>query len=265
MPYGITSRLFKIKKHKHRIIMKKTLYPILLFLSISPFASGDLGYQDTPLIPGTKWHVHDGERPQPQKVTPGNCETPPSDAIILFDGKNMDAWTNQEWTLQDGYMEVKHKTGSQTTKQSFGDVQLHIEWNAPQGDGQHGSNSGVFMMGFYEIQIGDFYENKTYPDGQAGAVYGQNPPLVNSSRKPREWQSYDIIFTAPVFDGETLKSPAYITVFHNGVLVQNHFELIGRTIHKQVGTYKAHPPKAPISLQDHGDPIRFRNIWVREI
>jgi hypothetical protein len=239
-----------------------------------------LGYQDTPIIPGTKWHVHDGERPQPKVVTPGEFSTQakvgsaPGDAVVLFDGKDFSKWKNgkgedSKWKVEDGYVEVSKGGGDALTKDEFGpDVQLHIEFATPPpvGDGQGRGNSGVFFFGRYEIQVLDSYENKTYPDGQATAIYGQTPPLVNASRKPGEWQVYDIIFEGPRFNADgTVAKKAIATVLHNGVVTQNHTELIGNTPHKQVGTYQVHPEKGPIKLQDHGNPMRFRNIWIREL
>lgn len=199
----------------------------------------------------------------------------PSDAVVLFDGSNLDDWESvrnegdePQWTLNDdGSMSPRQ--GGIRTKQEFGDVQLHVEFATPaevKGRGQGRGNSGVFLMGLYEVQILDSYDNETYYDGQAAAVYKQSPPLVNASRKPGEWQSYDIVFEAPRFDDEgNLERPAYLTVFHNGVLVQNHLELNGDTAFNRAPRYEAHPEKLPISLQDHGNPVRFRNIWARDL
>lgn len=206
--------------------------------------------------------------PEPKVVTPGEGTAPPSDAIVLFDGTNLDAWKGgDKWKIADGIATVGG--GSIETKQKFGDMQLHIEWASPavvKGNGQGRGNSGVYIMGKYEVQILDSYENKTYFDGQAGSIYKQHPPLVNATRKPGEWQAYDIIFHAPKFadDGKVAK-PATITVLHNGVLVQDHFELEGGTSYIEAPKYTKHPEKLPISLQDHGNPTRFRNIWVREL
>lgn len=238
------------------------------------------GYQDTPIIPGTKWHVHDGDRPQPRVVTPGSlCElpavTPPSDAVVLFDGTAATAsnWTHVKdesplaWKLSDGHMEVVKGTGNIHTKQTFGDMQLHVEWSAPtviEGEGQGRGNSGVFLMGKYEIQVLDNYANPTYADGLAASVYGEFPPLVNACCKPGQWHIYDILWQAPRFDGETCTKPAYVTVIHNGVVVHNHVELIGPTGHRDVYDYKPHG-NGPIELQDHSNPVRFRNIWARPI
>lgn len=193
---------------------------------------------------------------------------PPSDAIILFDGKDLSAWENGEkWKIEDGVM-ISGK-GFVKTKQTFGDCQVHIEWTAPtppKGTSQGRGNSGIFLMGRYEMQILDSYENETYFDGQAGAIYKQTPPMVNAMRAPGEWNSYDIVWTCPRFNEDgSLKSPAAITALHNGVLVLNHFELLGDTPYNRPPAYEAHESVGPISLQDHGNPVRFRNIWVREL
>lgn len=213
--------------------------------------------------------------PEPKIVTPGEGTAPPSDAIVLFDGTNMDAWKGGEkWKIAEGIATVAG--GSVETKQKFGDIQLHLEWASPElstykdpkklPTGQQRGNSGVYIMGKYEIQILDSYDNKTYFDGQAGSVYKQHPPLVNAARKPGEWQAYDIIFHAPKFaeDGKVTK-PATVTVLHNGILVQDHFELEGGTSYIEAPKYTKHPDKLPIHLQNHGNPVRFRNIWVREL
>jgi hypothetical protein len=224
-----------------------------------------------------KWGIHDTSRPQPPVVDPGPAGPPapvPSDAVVLFDGKDLSAWTNTkgepaQWLVKDGYMEVVKKTGAIRTKQGFGSCQLHVEWATPSpavGTDQDRGNSGVFLMDTYEVQVLDTYENKTYADGMAGAIYGQYPPLVNASRKPGEWQSHDIVFHAPKFDDKgNVVSPARMTVFHNGVLVQDDEELTGPTGHKVRPPYKAHPDKMPLSLQDHSHPVRFRNVWIREL
>lgn len=210
---------------------------------------------------GIKWQ-------EPPKVTPGESNADaPSDAVILFDGADLSEWKNgDKWNVKDGVASTGE--GMITTKQEFGDCQLHIEWSAPtpaKGSGQGRGNSGVFMMGRYEIQVLDSYDNETYFDGQAGAIYKQTPPAVNATRPPGEWNAYDIFWTAPRFgDDKELVSPAYVTVVHNGVLILNHFELKGDTPYNRPPEYKAHEPVGPISLQDHGNPVRFRNIWVRE-
>jgi hypothetical protein len=238
-----------------------------------------LGYQNTPLLPGDKWHVHDGERPQPPVVTPGTeLGQPPSDASVLFDGKDLSKWNCAGkiayWKVEDGAMVAPTRgnpgsDGKISSNEEFGDCQIHVEFatpNPPKGQGQGRGNSGVLIMGRYEFQVLDSFENPTYPDGQASAIYGQYPPQVNASRKPGEWQSYDIIFTAPKFNKDgTLESPAYITGFHNGVLTQNHKALMGPMSHQTLTKYSPHGPKGPLSFQEHGNPVRYRNIWVRAI
>ena len=232
------------------------------------------GYQDTPIIPGTKWHVHDGERPQPTVVTPGaKPGDAPSDAIVLFDGKDLSKWRtakgeDAKWKIENGYAEVAPKTGDIFTKDEFGpDFQLHLEFATPPpvGDSQGRGNSGCFLFGKYEIQILDSYQNPTYADGGATAIYGYMPPRVNASRPPGEWQAYDILVEGPRFKDGKLEKPLVVTVLHNGVVTQNHTRLIGETPHKQVGAYHAHGEKGPLKLQDHGNPMRFRNIWIREL
>ncbi|MEL6923924.1 MAG: DUF1080 domain-containing protein [Bacteroidota bacterium] len=215
--------------------------------------------------------------PVPPKVTAGYNNMPPSDAIVLFDGKNLDQhWVNSNgggaptWTVGEGRVTCKPGTGGLNTKQSFGDCQLHIEWRTPVDTagqvGQQRGNSGVFLMGRYEVQVLDNYNNPTYTNGQAGSVYKQYVPLVNVCRPPGEWQSYDIIFKAPVFkDDGSLQSPAYVTVLHNGVLVQNHVEIKGPTVWIGTPPYEKHEAKLPIHLQDHGNHIAYRNIWIREL
>jgi hypothetical protein len=219
------------------------------------------------------------DRPQPPIVRAGPASAPlppPSDAIVLFDGTSLAKWRSADstggpakWKVEDGYMEVVAGTGAIRTDQSFGDVQLHVEWRTPtppKGESQERGNSGVFLMGRYEVQVLDSYNNVTYPDGQAAAIYGEFPPLVNASRPPGEWQTYDIVFHAPRFDGYgKVVSPARATVLHNGVLVQDNTVLTGPTAHSARMPYEAHPARLPISLQDHGNPMRFRNIWVREL
>ena len=257
------------------------LTPLLLSLSAAALAADhkELGHQDTPIIPGTKWHVHDGERPQPVIVTPGQPSTPeqvgtaPSDAVVLMDGKDLSKWRNAKgdaagWKVENGYVEVVPKSGDIFTKDEFGpDVQLHVEFATPPplGDGQGRGNSGIFLFGRYEIQVLNSYENPTYPDGQATAIYGYMPPQMNASRPPGVWQTYDIIFDGPRFAEGKLVKPAAVTIFHNGVVTQNHTVLIGETPHKQVGKYHEHAEKGPIKLQDHGNPMRFRNIWIRSL
>lgn len=206
---------------------------------------------------------------EPKVVNPG---PPPSDAIVLFDGKDLSKWKSinggdAKWDIKDGFMTV-NGTGSIVTKEEFGDCQLHVEWATPAkvtGEGQGRGNSGIYIQGRYEVQILDSYNNKTYFHGQAGALYKQYAPLVNASRKPGEWQTYDIIFHAPRFDGEKLRSPARVTVLHNGVLVQDNVELYGTTVNKGEPKYTPHPLKQALQLQDHHNPVRFRNIWIRPL
>lgn len=206
--------------------------------------------------------------PEPKVVDPGPPGGPPSDALILFDGKDLAQWNGGEkWEIADGVATVK--ASGITTKQAFGDCQLHVEWAAPsdvKGSGQGRGNSGIYLMGHYEIQILDSYQNPTYPDGSAAALYKQMPPLVNVCRPPGEWQTYDIIFTAPRFDASGgVTRPGYVTVLHNGVLVQNHTEIQGTTSWDKPPAYTPHPAKLPLSIQNHGNPVRFRNIWIREL
>lgn len=206
--------------------------------------------------------------PEPKVITPGTAGGPPSDAIVLFDGKDLSKWKNgDKWIIENGEATAA-KTGI-STKDSFGDCQLHLEFASPavvRGNGQGRGNSGVYIMGRYEVQILDSYENKTYFDGQCASLYKQHPPLVNACRKPGEWQTYDIIFEAPRFDADKkLIKPAYVTVLQNGIIVQNHYELKGGTFYDRPAEYFAHGPKAPLDLQFHGDPVKFRNIWIREL
>ena len=211
---------------------------------------------------GIKWTA-------PAVVTPGaqNAE-PPSDAIVLFDGKDKSQWKNADsWEVKDGTLICGKAAIS--TKAEFGDCQLHVEWSAPTpavGSGQGRGNSGIFMMGTYELQVLDSFDNLTYADGQAGSIYKQTPPMANAMRRPGEWNTYDIVWTGPRFkENGSLDTPAYITAIHNGVLILNHFQLLGDTPYSRPPQYNAHPPKGPISIQDHGNPVRFRNIWIREI
>lgn len=224
-----------------------------------------------------EWAIHDPDRPMPPVVDPGPAGPPmpvPSDAVVLFDGKDLSQWEDvkggaAKWKVENGYMEVVAKTADIRTKSGFGDCQLHAEWATPavvSGEKQDRGNSGVYLMGLYEVQVLDSYNNKTYADGMAAAVYGQYPPLVNASRKPGEWQTYDIIFHRPRFSAEgTLTKPARLTVLHNGVLVHDDVELMGPTENKVRLPYKAHADKLPLLLQEHGHPVRYRNIWVRDL
>lgn len=238
------------------------------------------GYTDTPFLPGGKWRVHDDARPRPVVVTPGKtAPEAPSDAIVLFDGKSLDEWVMDkdnapaDWIVKEGFMEVPPKGhgvgGSLKTKREFSDVQLHIEFATPEkveGNSQGRGNSGVFFLGAFELQILDSFENESYADGQASALYGYKPPLVNAVRKPGEWQTYDIVFEAPKWDADgNLLKKAYITVFHNGVVTHNRQPYLGATGHKSVANYNTVRESGSIKLQDHGNPTRFRNIWVREL
>lgn len=224
-----------------------------------------------------RWLAQDMERPRPPVVTPGPLKlpvAPPSDAIVLFDGQDLSKWRDAEggpakWRVRDGYMESVPNSGYIYSADKFGDVQLHVEWATPvpaSGSGQGRGNSGVFLMGLYEVQVLDSYENDTYPDGQAAAVYGQYPPLVNCCLPPGEWQSYDIVFRRPRFGEEgSVTKPARITVIQNGILVQDDVEVWGPTAWLQHFPYTQHADALPLSLQDHGNPIRYRNIWLRAL
>ncbi len=222
----------------------------------------NLGFAQREYKSGIVW-------PEPKVVTPGRTAAdPPSDAIVLFDGKDLSKWKGgEDWEIKDGYaIARKHDI---TTKDAFGDCQLHVEFATPEkvvGSGQGRGNSGVYLMNRYEVQILDSYDNKTYFDGQCASIYKQTPPMVNACRKPGEWQTYDIVFEAPRFtDDGTVARPAYVTVLHNGVLVQNHFELLGGTFYDQPPHYTKHAEREPLHLQFHGNPVKFRNIWIREI
>jgi len=266
---------------KHPIAVRCLITWITSAAVLPAFAAGDapLGYTDTPILPGQPWRVHDPDRPRPSIVTPGETfsqmSAPPSDAITLFDGTDLSKWKGSDggparWKVESGYLEVTPKAGDITTREEFGDFQLHLEFATPQqvmGSSQGRGNSGVFLQGRYEVQILDSYDNPTYPDGQTGAMYGQYPPRVNAVRKPGEWQTYDIIFQAPKFDdagGVTTK--AAVTVILNGVVVHHHQEYRGPTEHKEVTNYDAvKSSRGPIRLQDHGDLVRYRNIWIRPL
>ena len=229
-----------------------------------------------------RWLVHDINRPAPPVITPGTASTQdlpgkaPSDAIVLFDGKDLSNWepkrgNEMKWIIENGYMRPTKDSGDIKTKQVFGSCQLHIEFATPtqaKGTSQERGNSGVFLMNTYEVQVLDSYENKTYPDGQCAALYGRNVPLVNASRKPGQWQTYDIIFHRPIFDEDDLIKKATFTVIHNGVLVQDHVELSGGTgwiDEHTITNYEPHADKLPLSLQDHDNPVMYRNIWIREL
>lgn len=238
---------------------------------------GVAGFQDTPMQPDGKWHVHDPARPQPPIVTPGATfsqnANPPGDAMVLFDGKDLSQWRDKKtggpalWRVADGV--VVSAKGDIVTTNQFGDIQLHLEFREPtppKESGQGRGNSGIYFMGLYEVQILDCYDNKTYADGATGGLYGQHPPLANACRPPGEWQTYDCMFTAPRFDaGGKLVSPAYMTAILNGVVVQNHQAFRGATNWRSPGSYSAHPDKLPLVLQYHNNSVSFRNIWVRPV
>ena len=229
--------------------------------------------------PSNDWPIHSMERPKPRVVNPGAytaTSPPPSDAIVLFDGRSLDRWRADDstkgparWKIVNGAIQIVPGAGGIATSEGFGDAQLHIEWMAPspaRGTGQDRGNSGVFLMGRYEVQVLDSHGSDTYADGQAGALYGQYPPLVNATRPPGQWQTYDIVFRRPRFDARgALLTPARVTVIHNGVLVQDAVTLSGPTGHHERPPYAAHADALPISIQDHGHPVRFRNIWVRSL
>ncbi|MEW6356307.1 MAG: DUF1080 domain-containing protein [Planctomycetota bacterium] len=251
------------------------LFAAVVVLIGTALSADDKGKKEEgPMLPGTKHRVHDMARPQPRIVTPGEKPgDPPSDAVILFDGKDLSKWVGKkdepaQWKVENGYMEVVPKAGTIRTKETFGDCQLHIEWAAPaeaKGEGQSRGNSGVILMGRYEVQVLDSCGNTTYADGMAASLYGQSPPLVNACRKPGEWQTYDIVWIGPKFNGKELVSPARVTVFHNGVLVHHGKEMLGSTSHKKLAQYSPHEPTGPLTLQDHGQPVRYRNIWYRPL
>jgi 3-keto-disaccharide hydrolase/uncharacterized protein DUF3471 len=249
--------------------------PTLAALTITAFAPVCLAQPDP------NWLDHDRDRPLPPVVTPAVPSTDdqvgkaPSDAIVLFDGKDLSQWVSMDgsptkWIMKDGYMECVRGSGYVRTLQNFGDCQLHIEWatpTPPHGEGQGRGNSGVFFgLDRYEVQVLDSFGNKTYADGSAGSIYGQYPPLANASLPAGKWQVYDIIYTAPRFsESGKLLSPVRLTVLHNGVLIQNNVELTGPSSWLERAPYQPHPEKQPLSLQDHGNPVRFRNIWVRQL
>jgi len=227
------------------------------------------GYDDTPLLPGSPWRVHDRKRPQPPMVAPGEQPgAPPADAVVLFDGRDLSQWEGGTGKgIEDGSIDIL-KAGQIQTKQEFGDCQLHVEWATPaaaDGDAMNWGNSGVFLMGQFEVQIIESHASRIYADGITAAIYGQSPPLVNASRKPGQWQTFDIVFTAPRFAGGKLVRPAYLTVFHNGVLVQYHKAVLGATMHKMLPAYQPDRSKGPIMLQKHGSTVKFRNLWVRPL
>lgn len=239
------------------------------------------GYSDTPVIPGQKWKVHDIDRPKPRVVAPGASHgQPPADAIVLFDGKNLDAWTFRgprnlkagetagTWKVEDGSFYSTGNSGTLISKEKFGDAQFHVEWASPgdiDGTSQWRGNSGIVLMNRYEIQVLDSWNNPTYADGQAAAIYGWWPPMVNVSRRPGEWQIYDIVFEAPKFDGDKIVKPPRVTVIHNGVVVHHNQEIGGPMAHRVVLPFKPHAAEEPLGLQDHDTETRYRNIWARKL
>jgi hypothetical protein len=279
---------------KKELLKNWSLFMLALGVAAGAFAADDAtnqveqidGFRDTPMLPGGKWHLHDPDRPQPRVVTPGatfSQNAPaPSDAEVLFDGKDLSKWENNQgqdatWKIQDGYVETAARGGGIRTRGKWADFQVHVEWaspNPPKGTGQGRGNSGILINGMYEVQVLDSYQAKTYPDGQAGAIYGQSPPLVNASKPPGEWQTYDIIFESPRWDDKSeLVRKATVTVLHNGVVVQNRYEFAGMTDGinrelpwKSLSKYPApHPPEVFIELQDHNNPVHYRNIWIRSL
>jgi hypothetical protein len=256
-----------------RLAAPATVALLLIAVGVAQ-SPAPVGYDDTPLQPNGKWRIHDGTRPQPPVVAPPEITSAgaPSDAMVLLDARTgTTRWehtngTPVSWSFADGVL--ASGKGMIRTKERFSNFQLHVEWatpDPPKGESQDRGNSGVFLVGRFEIQVLDSFNNRTYPDGQAAAVYGQFPPLVNPSRKPGAWQTYDIAFTAPTFNGSNLATPATLTVFHNGVLVHNAVQLWGRTAHKRIDPYQPSDVEGPIALQDHGNPVRFRNIWIRPL
>jgi hypothetical protein len=262
----------------------RTLIRLIAYVAIPLGLAGTMlgqqapvGYDDTPMQPNGKWHIHDPNRPQPTIVTPGAASaTPmpgPSDAVTLVGARDdLSAWQMMDgspatWTMKDGVLQTGK--GLIRTKAEFTDFQLHVEFATPsevKGSSQERGNSGVFLLGKFEIQVLDSYQNRTYSDGSASAMYGQFPPLVNASRPPGAWQSYDIVFTAPRFkEGRTPDKPAVVTVFHNGVVVHNAAPFWGPTAHKKIDPYTPDTAKGPLALQDHGNPVRYRNVWIRAL
>lgn len=238
--------------------MRRTLalFTGLLLMGAAGFAAANLVQE---YKSGIVW-------PEPKWIDAGNSTTPPADAIVLFDGKSLEKWQGgDKWIIADGVATAAG--GSITTKQAFGDCQLHVEFATPaevKGNGQGRGNSGVYLMGQYEIQVLDSFDNATYFDGQCGSLYKQQPPYINACRKPGEWQSYDILFTAPRFnDDGTVKTPGYVTVLHNGLVIHNHYELQGTTSYTEPPKYHHHKAEEPLSLQFHGDAVKYRNIWIR--
>lgn len=265
--------------------MTRSVLPALSLLLLAPAAalgatspeliqarngSGYFGYKDTPKLPWCDWLVHDPDRPAPPRVDPGPAGpsvVPPADAVVLFSGRDASAWRSpNDWMAEGGHLVSGNVKLS--SREEFGDIQLHLEWQSPAnfpGPWSDQGNNGVFLMGLYEIQVFDSHSVKIYPDGACGAVYGQTPPRVEAARPAGQWQSYDIIFTAPRFEGERLVTPARVTVFLNGVLVQHETEIRGETGHRRLPAYTQKRGTGPVTLGGHGCPVRFRNIWVRRL
>ncbi|MEM9253644.1 MAG: DUF1080 domain-containing protein [Planctomycetota bacterium] len=260
--------------------MKYTLFAGAIACLLTGLAHAEDGFHahrawgvsdgSTPLIPGSTYRVHQDNRPQPPRVEPGEpvSQPPPADAVVLFDGTSLEHFRDTKWEIVDGH--VVAGEGSLQSKEPYGDFQLHLEWRTPDPalaaeKPWNMGNSGVKIMGRYEVQVFDSYTCRVYPDGSAGAIYAQIPPLVNASRPPGEWQTYDIFFTAPVFNGDELVEPARVTVLHNGVLIQNNTEILGTTKYKGEQAYKPHPARLPFHLQGHSSPVAYRNIWIRDL
>ena len=257
-------------------VMKSLAFVALVAGTIAVGAQqpAPVGYTDTPMQPNGKWHIHDPARPQPKVVAPAATPgAPPADAIVLIGAKDdLSAWQQRggapaTWKIANGVAETGR--GIIETKQEFTDFQLHVEFATPstvKGDSQDRGNSGVFLLGAFEVQVLDSYQNRTYADGSAAALYGQFPPLVNASRPPGEWQTYDIVFTAPRMTGAgPVEKPAIVTVLHNGIVVHNATAFWGPTAHRQINPYTPALVKGPIALQDHGNPVRYRNVWIRPL
>ncbi len=258
-----------------------TLLPSIAAFAVSAAVAQELvksrdgvavGYKDTPILPWTKYHKHDPDRPLPPQVQPGrpstqsDVGTAPSDAIVLFDGTDLNRWQPSTWQIENGELVVTE--GNLESRQAFGDCQLHLEWqapNPPRGPQMNRGNSGVYFMKRYEVQIFDSHTEKIYADGSAASIYGETPPLVNATRPPGRWQTYDIIFTAPRFKDGKLEKPARVTMLHNGVLVHLNTEIHGPCAWREIKPYEPHTALEPFVLQAHGNPVRFRNVWIRPL
>jgi hypothetical protein len=280
--HGVKSSISSESKMAKSDLSGIVMVGLCLFFAAAATAADDgMGYTDTPRLPNSPWRVHDRARPQPPMVAPGDAADrpapPPSDAIVLFDGKNLSQWDGLDRKhavrpadpkgIEQGCINIV-KTGWLQTKKRFGDCQFHIEWATPEkadGNTLNWGNSGIFFMGKFELQIIESHDSKIYADGIAGAIYGQTPPLVNASRKPGQWQMFDVVFTAPRFKGDKLAAPAYMTVFWNGLLVQDHTEIMGATQNMRLPAYDFRETTGPIQLQQHNSAVRFRNIWIRPL